>query len=426
MFTGFKEIVENRHEHIRNLRAQRNKKVIAYLCSYVPEELIYAAGIIPVRIMSNEETPALADRYMQSYYCTFARSILHQGIKGDYDYLDGLVTAYTCTTMRLAFDNWHRAVKLPFYRFLVIPSIIDTPEAATYYLKELQRFRKDLEDLIGHPIADDDIWEALRTYDTNRNLIMKLFEYRKLDNPLVTGLEAFQVTLSGMLTDKNDHNRMLENVLKDITGRDDTQPCVGRLMLVGSPVDNLHLLSLIENLGAIVVTDDTCTGTRYLFGTTPLDMYDDPLEAIVHRYLISRVPCPTKYSPTRWVQCTTCPFREASCFSMSPDSRETMPGDHPFSMPERVCRFRHMLQLAVNHKVEGVIAVLHKFCDPHGYDYHHVNQVFESVGVPTLFLEEENVIAEGQLLTRVQAFLEMLQPVEYLIEPGILDVVTSA
>jgi benzoyl-CoA reductase subunit C len=118
MFSKFEEILENRHEHIKHLKISKDKRVIGYLCSYVPEELLYAAGAIPVRIFSNEEVPSYGDSIMQSHYCAFARSILHQGLKGDYDYLDGLVWAYTCNTMRFAYEAWEMHGSISFSRFL--------------------------------------------------------------------------------------------------------------------------------------------------------------------------------------------------------------------------------------------------------------------------------------------------------------------
>jgi len=196
-------------------------------------------------------------------------------------------------------------------------------------------------------------------------------------------------------------------------------------MIVGSPLDNLKLLDLIEaDLGADVVTDDTCTSTRYIMGETPRNI-DDPLEAIVQRYLISRPPCPSKHSPTRWLQCKACPFRDVKCFSLQPSPKERKP-DAPFRMPERLCRFRHALQLGIDHKVEGVVALIQKFCDPHGFDYHHVTQAFQDIGVPSLFLEVDNIVSIGQIKTRVQAFLEMLHPVDYLLEPDVREALQIA
>ncbi|RLC96784.1 MAG: benzoyl-CoA reductase, partial [Chloroflexi bacterium] len=82
MFDYFKESIEKRHEHARELKRQ-GKKLIGYLCSYVPEELIYAAGAVPIRILSNQDSPSLAEAHMQSYFCPFSRSLLHQILKGD-------------------------------------------------------------------------------------------------------------------------------------------------------------------------------------------------------------------------------------------------------------------------------------------------------------------------------------------------------
>lgn len=421
MFSYFKNIVDNPHEHAQGLKKEKDKKIMGYLCSYVPEEIIYAAGGIPARMFSNEDPPTLSETLMQTYYCTFARSILHQGLDGRFNYMDGLVSAYSCVTMRLAFDNLQRSADFPYSRFIYVPGIIDTPDAKKYYYKELGRFKKDMEDLFGRTITDDDLREAISIYDENRSLIGKIFEGRKDNPPNISGKEAYLLTLSSMLTDKRNHNEMLKNILEELPKREPLQAGVNRVMIMGSPLDNLKLLDLIEDdIGASVVTDDTCTGTRYIWGETPSEYLDkDPLRALVERYLIGRPPCPTKHSLNRWMQCTSCSFRDVSCFFLSPSPKDKLPESVPFSTPERICRFRHALQLAINHKVEGVIALIQKFCDPHGFDYHHVTQAFEDVGIPTLFLEIDNIVSVGQTKTRVEAFIEMLQPVDYVIEPEI-------
>jgi len=421
MFSYFEEIVNNRHEHARNLKEEKGKNIIGYLCSYVPEEIIYAAGGIPVRLLTNEEPPTLSENFMQNYYCTFSRSILHQGLAGDLDYLEGLVTTYSCVTMRLAFDNLQRQIKLPYTRFLYLPGIIDTSDAKQFYRRELERFRKDMEDLFGRKITDDDLKEAIHTYDENRSLILEIFEGRKNSPPSISGEEAYMLTLSSMLTDKADHNEKLKELIKEIPKREALKTGVNRIMIVGSPLDNLKLLRLIEkDIGAWVVTDDTCTATRYIWGTTPDDLIEkDPLMAIVQRYMITRPPCPSKHSPTRWLQCKTCPFRTVCSFALQPAPKGTLPKSVPFPQPERICRFRHALQLAINHKVEGVVALIQKFCDPHGFDYHHVTQAFEDVGIPLVFVEIDNIVSIGQTKTRIEAFIEMVQPVGYIIEPEI-------
>jgi benzoyl-CoA reductase subunit C len=425
MFHDFEKILEDRHKYARELKSSKKKNMIGYMCSYTPEEIIYAAGFIPVRFLSSEDNPTLAETYMQTYYCTFSRSLLHQALSGNMDYIDGFVTAYSCATMRLAFENLQVFGKSPYARLLYLPGIIDTPEAKEFYYKELVRFKKDMEDLSGRIITDDDLREAIKIYDENRALTMEIFDGRKGDPPNITGKEAFTITISGMLTDKRDHNEMLRILKERLSSRETLLQDRNRLMIVGSPLDNLKMFDIIEGDGrAYVVTDDNCMCTRYSFGTTPVDyIHGDPLKALVERYLISRPPCPTKHSPSRYVECVSCPFREVSCMEMVPDPRQKLRDGYPFKKPERMCRFRHSVKLAINHKVEGAIIIQQKFCDPHGFDYHHMVQAFTSAGIPTLFLEIDNVITTGPLKTRVQAFIEMLEPVEYVIEPEIRDAI---
>jgi benzoyl-CoA reductase subunit C len=411
MFNKFEEIIQNRHEHIKHLKASKDKRVIGYLCSYVPEELIYAAGAIPVRILSNEKLSTYADAVMQSHYCAFSRSILDQGLSGDYNYLDGLILAYSCNTMRFAYEAWEMHGSLPFSRFLYMPAMIDTPEARDHYVSELRRLRRDLEDLIGHAITDDDLRQSIEIYDTNRTLLTQLMEFRKQDLPLLWGKEAYLATISSMLTDKEQHNNLLKELLGQLPNRKDVPDASIRLMIVGSPVDNFRLLDVLEKqTGAIVVTDDTCTGTRYFRGTTPLAGNFDPIEAIADRYLISRTPCPQKYSPTRWTQCRSCPYRAIPCFFLSPKPKEDLPEDMLFGSPKRICRFRNIMQLAVSHHVQGALVIQQKFCDCHGLDYPHVAQIFKSIDVPTLFVEIENLASVAQLKVRIEAFIEMLEP----------------
>jgi len=423
MFKELELIVNDRHNHAKQLKVRTNKGIIGYLCSYVPEEIIYAAGFIPVRLFSSEEAASLADTYMQSYYCTFSRCILHQALAGDFNYLDGLVTAYTCVNMRLAFDSIQLYGKIPFSRMIYTPGIIDDPNSKEFYYKELLRFKKDMENLSGRSINNDDLREAIKVYDENRSLVNDIFKDRRNPVPSITGKEAYIITLSGMLTDKQEHNEILKTTSKQITNRAGMKKGVNRLMIVGSPLDNLKLLDIIEDdLDAIVVTDDTCTCTRYILGKTPEEnINQDPLKAIVERYLIKRPPCPTKHAQNRWLQCSSCPFRAVSCFLMNPAQKKKLPKSLIFSNPERICRFRHSLQLAINHNVEGVIVLQQKFCDPHGFDYHHVAQSFIDIGIPSIMLEIDNIISVGQIKTRVQAFLEMLQPVNYVIEPEIKE-----
>ena len=94
---------------------------------------------------------------------------------------------------------------------------------------------------------------------------------------------------------------------------------------------------------------------------------------------------------------------------MTPEPKVEVPEQLSMESPKRICRFRNIMQLATSHSVHGAIIIQHKFCDCHGLDHPHVAQIFQFIGVPTIFLEIENLIPVGQLRVRVQAFTEMIQ-----------------
>ena len=66
------------------------KKIIGWLCSYVPEEIIHAAGALPIRMMGRKEVvTGDSEAYLYSNTCSFVRNCLEMGLKGEYDFLDG-------------------------------------------------------------------------------------------------------------------------------------------------------------------------------------------------------------------------------------------------------------------------------------------------------------------------------------------------
>ena len=141
-----------------------------------------------------------------------------------------------------------------------------------------------------------------------------------------------------------------------------------RLILVGAVLDDPAILTIVEELGARIVGDDLCTGSRYF--AQPVEADDDPIAALADRYL-KRLPCPAKYHPSR------------------------QPGEH-------------LLKLVSESKADGIVFVLPKFCDPHAFDYAMIKEKLDAAAVPHLRLEMEHAPALGQWRTRLQAFLEMI------------------
>ena len=101
IISGFQQAFANRHELARGWKKE-GKKVLGYVYSHVPQELIYAAGIIPVQLVEGEDERAeeLGEQYFPDFYCDYVSCCLGQGLSGEYDYLDGVVFPDACETIR--------------------------------------------------------------------------------------------------------------------------------------------------------------------------------------------------------------------------------------------------------------------------------------------------------------------------------------
>jgi benzoyl-CoA reductase subunit C len=365
----FKEFCDARHEYAREWKKKTGGKVMGYFCTYVPEEMLYAAGVLPVRILGSHEPQDLTEPHIFGMYCPFCRDCLAQGLKGRFDYLDGIMIAQSCLHIRQAYTSWDLHIPVEYSYFLPMPHHVQSKRAVPYLAGELQDFKKSLEGWLGRKITDADIDKGIDTMNKNRTLLRQLYEMRKQEQPPITGLEAMYAVVSSQMTDKNEHSRVLEDTLKSLKGKKADKPIGNRLMIIGSEDDDTNFINMVESLGATFVVDDHCTGSRYIWEDVVRN--GDRLTAIAERY-VNRVPCPTKDWPARK-------------------------------------RVPHIMKLAKDYKVEGAIIIQQKFCDPHELDIPAIKKALEESKIPTLFLEFDVTVPIGQFKVRVEAFLEMLR-----------------
>jgi len=61
------------------------------------------------------------------------------------------------------------------------------------------------------------------------------------------------------------------------------------------------------------------------------------------------------------------------------------------------------------YRVEGVVAVVQKYCDTYLYDIPDMEKALQGMGIPFLVIEQDDSTrATGQLMTRIDAFVEMI------------------
>src|SRR3972149_6595731 len=246
----FQEVVAHRHDYAREWQERTGRKVVGYLCTYVPEELLYAAGLLPVRVLGAHQPQDVTESHIFGRYCPYSRDCLAQGLLGRFDYLQGLVYAHTCIHMGQAYASWEQHIPLEFSHFIYMPAHVQSPSAQPRLMEELRLLQEDLEGWLGVSISRGALERAIQVYNRNRRHLWQLYDLRKHDPPLLLGSEAMTITLASMFMDKAEHSRLLAQVLEELPGRRDMPPPGVRLMLAGGGTDDAEFLRLVEGLGA--------------------------------------------------------------------------------------------------------------------------------------------------------------------------------
>jgi benzoyl-CoA reductase subunit C len=361
----------------KELRAG-GKKIIGYLTSLGPVEIMTAAGVVPFRLKGNvSEAITKGDAYMETIVCPFVRNVFDSALKGKYDFLDGLVLPHQCDSIDRTTDVWSANLQLPYFHFLNVPHVTDNPSVE--FMKEILRIMiGTLEKFTGRKIMDEALAQAVKSHNENRRLMRELYALRKMDQPLISGAEMMKVLVAAMSLPVEESSALIESVTKEVKQRN-----VGvagnkkRIMLIGDQIDDIAIVDAVEGTGALLVMDDLSIGSKMYW--SDVDITTDPVQGIAERYL-RKLKIPTTY------------IGEGDTYEENLEAR-----------------FGHLKKYITEFKVEGAILFIYKYCDPYGFEVPVFKSFIESAGVPVLYLEDEySTSTLPRVKTRIEAFLEMI------------------
>jgi benzoyl-CoA reductase subunit C len=360
----------------RELKKQ-GKKVIGYLCAFTPAEVITASGFVPFRIKGDVDEPITkADTEMETIICPLVRSCFDMALKGNYEFLDGLVVPHACDSICRTYDIWKYTLDLPYAHFINMPHGTDDA-SLDFYRDVLNTFRASLAKFAGKEISDRALAEAIKLHNQNRAKVKELYGLRKASPPQISGEELTKVLIAAMSLPVEESIEMLGEVVAEVKGRSVSAQNPDRIMVIGAQVDDIAFIKLIEDTGAWVVADDLCPGAREFLAT--VDVTADPVAGLAERYL-RKIKCGRTY-------------------------RE-MKGNYEEYLEDR---FGHMGRMIDDFRVDGVVLYIYKYCDPYGFEVPQIKSYIEAKGTPVLYLEDEYSMSTiGRLRTRIQAFLELL------------------
>ncbi len=345
-------------------------KAIGTTCSYIPEPLLEVSGLLPIRLRAPDvvSTP-MADTYLSSVLCSYTRSLMEAVLESRMEDLDGWVFAANCDHLRRLYDNLRYLMEPAFSYMLDLPHKTGDEQVA-WYMEELRGLAATLTDHFEVDTGPEALAVSIRRHNEVLALLRKLGELRLHDRPLISGTEFHTILMAFRVSPKAPLLPLLRAIIEQVSTAEDAPLPRARLMLVGSTLDDPGYLRVIEGSGARVVADRFCTGS--IPGLDAIPEEGEPFESLA-RHTLRRTACPRMM--------------------------ENFSG-----------RLTEIIQAAERYRVDGVVVETMKFCDMWGVESVPLVKALREAGWPALRVEREYAQAgEGQLQTRIQAFLESLE-----------------
>ncbi|MDM8001698.1 MAG: 2-hydroxyacyl-CoA dehydratase family protein [Bacteroidota bacterium] len=365
----FQELLENPQNSLVEQAAESGRIPIGYACSFVPEPLLMADKLFPVRLHATGVAGTeLADNYLSSLICSYTRSILEFAMDDRYDRIQGWVFVPSCAHMQRFIDNLDYLKKPGFSHVIDVPRKVNDITLA-WQTEELHILANKLSSHFGVDMSDASLLKAIGEWNRFCEVIRQIGDIRKKPNPSITGAEFQSVVMASLASPKDLILPHLEALYNEIEQKGDTVKYRARLMVVGGHLHDAEFIHIIESQGGLVVADRFCTGS--IPGITPVHVNGDPVRALAEHS-----------------------FEKTLC---------------PRMMEDFDTRLKTIIDTAREYHVDGIVIEIIKFCDLWGVDAMPLVIALRKQGIPVLKLEREYRLGgEGQLHTRVQAFIESM------------------
>ena len=378
-FEGLLDDADN--ELVRQAKAQ-GRKCVGSICYQVPEVLLDLPGAFTVRLRAPRTGSIdMGTYYMTSFLCEYSRALLERAIEGGYQFLDCMIAPDGCTMINRCVENMELLKTMGgedfFYRYLEVPMKADENALNMYVEQCREKVLKALNENLGIDTSDEALRKAVEDHNKVCRLITEIGNFRKEMNPRVTGYEFHILCMATYVCPKDLLIEKLEETLEEIKNRqpDAKPPYRARVVLVGSEIDEVDMVKLIEDSGALVVGDRFCYGSMPGREEIILNDTEDVLTQICRHYMMASM-CPRHMNSEKMAR-----------------------------------RREYVNEIAKEYHADGIIYEQMKFCDPWAYERMVGTYVMrEEYGYPVLSIDRPYAVGNsGQIRTRVQAFVESIE-----------------
>lgn len=371
----FKVKASTPKQQLAEYKAQ-GKKVIGVLPYYAPEELVYAAGMVPMGIWgSNNKTISRAKEYCATFYCTIAQLALEMLLDGTMDQLDGIITPTICDTLRPMSQNYRVAMgdKMAVI-FLAQPQNRFEEFGIQFSMDQYNHVKSELEKVCGHEITADAIYDAIAVYNKSRAARREFVKLANEHCDVITPTKRSAVLKAFFFMEKPEYTAKLEELNAELKALPVCDWKGTKVVTSGIICDNPNLLEIFEKNNIAIAADDVAHESRS-FRTDVPDGVSDPIRALALQFA----------------------NMDYDILLYDPQSSKNRRGEFVANMVKE-------------SGAQGLILFMQQFCDPEEMEYPYLKKALDAANIPHIKLGIDQQMRDfGQAATAIQAFSDVLE-----------------
>ena len=370
----FKNIAESPKKQLDGYKKQ-GKKAIGVLPYYAPEELVYAAGMVPFGMWgSNKKTISRAKEYCATFYCTIAQLALEMLLDGTMDDLDGIITPTICDTLRPMSQNFRVSMgeKMPVI-FLAHPQNRFDSFVLQFCVDQYAHVKKELEKITGKEITNDDIQNAIKVYNESRAARRRFVALASEHCDVITPTKRSAVLKASWFMLKDEYTAKLNELNEELAKLPVCDWKGTKVVTSGIICDNPSLLAAFEENHIAIAADDVAHESRAFRVDVPED--SDGLKALAQQFANI----------------------DYEVLLYDPESSKNRRGEF-------------VANLVKESGAQGLVLFMQQFCDPEEMEYPYLKKALDAAHIPHIKLGIDQQMRDfGQARTAIQAFADVLE-----------------
>ena len=372
----FARIAANPKGQLKKFK-EEGRKVIACMPYYVPEELVYAAGMVPMGLWGANNKPiSRAKEYCATFYCSLAQLGLEMMLDGTLDEVDGVITPTMCDTLRPMSQNI-KVVMGDKAIFLAHPQNRFSDYGVEFCMEQYGEVKEQLEKIAGKTITNEALKEAVVVYNKSRAARRRFTELAACHPEAVSAVSRSAVLKASYFMLKDEYTENLEELNEELEALPQSNFKGIKIITSGIICDSPQLLNLFDENHMVIVADDVAHESRSFRIDAPEDE-EDAMKAIA-----------IQFSHQGY---------DSVLYDRSPLKHE---------------RARHLVRMTKKSGAQGIIMFITQFCDPEETDYPYIKSDLEIADIPLIRLGVDMQMRDyGQVSTSLQAFSSMMEEKE--------------